>query len=52
MVFGRIYGMNLDDDYKIHIIDSNIGMHKIQFDQSVTIQSKSNFIQLHKYNIF
>ena len=34
--------MNLEDDYKIHIIDSNIEMHKIQFDQSITIQSKDS----------
>ena len=36
----EFYGMNLEDDYKIHIIDSNIEMHNIQYDQSVTIQSK------------
>ena len=36
----EFYGMNLEEDYKIHIIDSNIEMHKIQFDQSVILQSK------------
>ena len=42
----EFYGMNLDDDYKIHIIDSNIEMHKIQFDQSVTIQSKAQLYSI------
>ena len=36
----EFYGMNLEDDYKIHIIDSNIEMHKIQYDQSITIQEQ------------
>ena len=36
----EFYSMNLEEDYKIHIIDSNIEMHKIQFDQSVILQSK------------
>ena len=42
----EFYGMNLEDDYKIHIIDSNIEMHKIQFDQSVTIQSKAQLYSI------
>ena len=42
----EFYGMNLDDDYKIHIIDSNIEMHKIQFDQSITIQSKEQLYSI------
>ena len=42
----EFYGMNLDDDYKIHIIDSNIEMHKIQFDQSITIQSKERLYSI------
>lgn len=42
----EFYGMNLEDDYKIHIIDSNIEMHKIQFDQSVTIQSKEQLYSI------
>ena len=42
----EFYGMNLVDDYKIHIIDSNIEMHKIQFDQSVTIQSKEQLYSI------
>ena len=42
----EFYGMNLADDYKIHIIDSNIEMHKIQFDQSVTIQSKEQLYSI------
>ncbi len=42
----EFYGMNLEDDYKIHIIDSNIEMHKIQFDQSVTIQSKDQLYSI------
>ena len=36
----EFYSMNLEDDYKIHIIDSNIEMHKIQYDQSITIQEQ------------
>mgnify|MGYP001162146875 FL=1 len=43
---GEFYGMNLEEDYKIHIIDSNIEMHKIQFDQSVTIQSKEQLYSI------
>ena len=42
----EFYGMNLEDDYKIHIIDSNIEMHKIQYDQSVTIQSKEQLYSI------
>ena len=42
----EFYGMNLEEDYKIHIIDSNIEMHKIQFDQSVTIQSKEQLYSI------
>lgn len=42
----EFYSMNLEDDYKIHIIDSNIEMHKIQFDQSVTIQSKEQLYSI------
>lgn len=42
----EFYGVNLEDDYKIHIIDSNIEMHKIQFDQSVTIQSKEQLYSI------
>lgn len=42
----EFYGMVLEDDYKIHIIDSNIEMHKIQFDQSVTIQSKEQLYSI------
>ena len=42
----EFYGMNLQEDYKIHIIDSNIEMHKIQFDQSVTIQSKEQLYSI------
>ena len=38
--------MNLEDDYKIHIIDSNIEMHKIQYDQSITIQSKEQLYSI------
>jgi len=33
------HGMNLEEGYKIHIIDSNIEMKQLQYDQSVTIQS-------------
>lgn len=42
----EFYGMNLEDNYKIHIIDSNIEMHKIQYDQSVTIQSKEQLYSI------
>ena len=42
----EFYSMNLEEDYKIHIIDSNIEMHKIQFDQSVTIQSKEQLYSI------
>ena len=42
----EFYGMNLEDNYKIHIIDSNIEMHKIQFDQSVTIQAKEQLYSI------
>ena len=42
----EFYSMNLEDDYKIHIIDSNIEMHKIQYDQSVTIQSKEQLYSI------
>lgn len=42
----EFYGMNLEEDYKIHIIDSNIEMHKIQFDQSVTVQSKEQLYSI------
>ena len=42
----EFYSMNLEEDYKIHIIDSNIEMHKIQFDQSVTIQSKERLYSI------
>ena len=38
--------MNLEDNYKIHIIDSNIEMHKIQYDQSITIQSKEQLYSI------
>ena len=42
----EFYDMNLEDDYKIHIIDSNIEMHKIQYDQSITIQSKEQLYSI------
>ena len=42
----EFYGMNLEDNYKIHIIDSNIEMHKIQYDQSVTIQAKEQLYSI------
>ena len=42
----EFYGMNLEDNYKIHIIDSNIEMHKIQYDQSITIQSKEQLYSI------
>ena len=42
----EFYGLNLEEDYKIHIIDSNIEMHKIQFDQSVTVQSKEQLYSI------
>jgi len=42
----EFYGMILEEDYKIHIIDSNIEMHKIQFDQSITIQSKEQLYSI------
>ena len=48
----EFYGMNLEEDYKIHIIDSNIEMHKIQFDQSVTIQSKEQLYSITQVQYF
>lgn len=42
----EFYGMNLEDNYKIHIIDSNIEMHKIQYDQSITIQAKEQLYSI------
>ncbi len=42
----EFYGMNLNDDYKIHIIDTNIEMHNIQFDQSITIQTKERLYSI------
>ena len=42
----EFYSMNLEDNYKIHIIDSNIEMHKIQYDQSITIQSKEQLYSI------
>lgn len=35
-------GMNLEEGYKIHIIDSNIDMQQLQYDQSVNIQSNGS----------
>jgi hypothetical protein len=42
----EFYGINLEDNYKIHIIDSNIEMHKIQYDQSITIQAKEQLYSI------
>ena len=42
----EFYGISLEDNYKIHIIDSNIEMHKLQFDQSVTVQSKEQLYSI------
>ena len=42
----EFYGISLEDNYKIHIIDSNIEMHKIQFDQSITVQSKEQLYSI------
>ena len=47
----KFYGMNLDDDYKIHIILLDIEIIRFSSISLSLYNLRNNFIQSHKYNI-